>query len=337
MKKLRITSLTLLAILTLFSCTNRVTEQYNTTVSIAEDYKTKMMYLDSVIKSNNPADYEWISALNQIKLPETIQPDSTINKIKWPYSDTQVEIINVYFKYNQIVNGYEVTARWLPFEYIECETGYLIMNFRNTTNGQSFQYIETEKYNSFDTDNITFSDGFKGYYNGDVFHFDYLLSESDKGLGYYSPFQFLDVDFDGEKELLINGWCQSRGGNIYEVYKIKGNTIQLMDYPPFKGIQNSAEFDFKKKKIIINKWNTAFNAINAIYRLSSDNKITDKVYPETLDDLGKWELEAYYNAPTGKFRLDSIYEYSETREGAFKYVYANKKGKMTLVETRKSE
>jgi len=247
----------------LFACgaqnnkqSTEVTAEIDTAVSIEEDYKTQMMYLDSVIKSNNPADYDWISALNQIKLPETIKQDN---------------LINVYFKYNQIVNGYEVTARWLPFEPI-CETGYLVMNFRNITNGKSFQYFETEKYNSFDTDNITFSDGFKGYHNGDVFHFDYSFPKSyysgrNNPIEYHAPFQFLDVDFDGEKELLIGDYSKSQGGNIYEVYKVKGNSIQLMDYPPFKDIQNSAEFDFKNKRIIIYECDR-----KEVYKLNSDKK-----------------------------------------------------------------
>ena len=288
------------------------TEEIVTEVSVEEEYNTTFQ------KSNNPADSVWINALNKIKLPETIEQDN---------------LINVYFKYNQIVNGYEVTARWMPFDK-NSETGYLVMNFRNTKNGQSFQYFETEKYNNFDTDNITFSDGFKGYHNGDIYYFDYLLSESDKGLGYYSPFQFLDVDFDGEKELLINGWCQSRGGNSYRAFKIKGNTIQLIEYPPFNTLQSDNEFDFRNKSIIVNAYNTAFNAVRIVYRLNPDNKIADKVYPKTLldvDGLGRYYLEAYYNAPTGKFRLDSIYEYSETAEGAFEYIYANKNGKITLV------
>ncbi len=76
----------------------------------------------------NP-DSTWINALNKIEFP--VQQDS---------------LLNVYFKYNQIINGYEVTGRWMPFDP-HSETGYLIMNFRDTINGNSFQYVNTEKYN----------------------------------------------------------------------------------------------------------------------------------------------------------------------------------------------
>ena len=76
----------------------------------------------------NP-DSTWINALNKIEFP--VQQDS---------------LLNVYCKYNQIINGYEVTGRWMPFDP-HSETGYLIMNFRDTINGNSFQYVNTEKYN----------------------------------------------------------------------------------------------------------------------------------------------------------------------------------------------
>ena len=78
--------------------------------------------------SVNP-DSAWINALNEIEFP--VQQDG---------------LLNVYFKYNHIINGYEVTGRWMPFEP-HSETGYLIMNFRDTINGNSFQYVNTEKYN----------------------------------------------------------------------------------------------------------------------------------------------------------------------------------------------
>ena len=240
MEKMKNTSFYFLMILMLISrgqkTRQNITEQIE--INTETDIDTTFQ------KSNNPNDSVWIKALNKIDLPKSIQQDN---------------LINVYFKYNQIINGYEVTARWLPF-HPKSETGYLIMNFRDTTNGQSFQYIETEKYNNFDTDNITFSREFKGYQNGDVFYFDYPLPEDcnyykeyndNSPIGYNTPFQFTDVDFCGEKELLINDWYQGQGGNGYYVYKVKGNSIQLIDYPPFDRIDNMTIFDYKNKTITL--------------------------------------------------------------------------------------
>ena len=195
-------------------------------------------------KSNNPLDSVWINALNKINLPKSIKQDS---------------LINVYFKYDTIIDDYEITGRWMPFESTGCETGYLVMNFRNTISGQSFQYIEEEKYNNFNTDRVTFSEGFTGYQNGDVYYFSYISPDypdhykeynNNSPIGYYSPFQFIDVDFDGEKELLINDWGQYQGGNHYYVYKIDKDTIRLMDKSPYNSINNLTQFDIQKKRII---------------------------------------------------------------------------------------
>ena len=80
---------------------------------------------------------QWAERLNGIPLPDYMQRES---------------LINVYFKYNQLVNGYEVTARWMPFD-VRTETGTVIMNFLNTETGKEFQYYG-KKYNLFDIDSI---------------------------------------------------------------------------------------------------------------------------------------------------------------------------------------
>ena len=110
----------------------------------------------------------------------------------------------------------------MPFDP-HSETGYVVMNFRNSKNGTSFQYVNFEKYNNSNTDEVTFSDNFKGHRNGDVYYFDYPAPETElRGglyqLGYVTPFQLLDVDFDGVRELLVSDWAQTKGGNHYAVF-----------------------------------------------------------------------------------------------------------------------
>ena len=56
---------------------------------------------------------QWAKRLNEIPLPKYMQGDS---------------LIDVYFKYNQLVNGYEVTARWRTFGK-DVETGSVLLNF----------------------------------------------------------------------------------------------------------------------------------------------------------------------------------------------------------------
>lgn len=50
---------------------------------------------------------QWAESLNEISLPDYMQRGS---------------LTNIYFKYNQLVNGYEVTTRWMPYD-ARTETG----------------------------------------------------------------------------------------------------------------------------------------------------------------------------------------------------------------------
>ena len=246
-------------------------------------------------------------------------------------------LINVYFKYNQIINGYEVTGRWMPFEP-HSETGYLIMNFRDTINGNSFQYVNTEKYNSYDTDNITFSKDFEGYRNGDVYYFDYSFPDANDSnedfnnspIGYRTPFQFLDVNFDGEKELLINDWGRYQGGNHYAVYKITTDGLLLMDYPPFNRINNSTEFNAETKQIRLQEFDGVFDYSVVVFS-DCATRITNRAIPTRLTNTTSgYILEEYYQQEQTDFKLDSIYQYGNQDSV---YVYGVVGNRLALINS----
>lgn len=269
--------------------------------------------------SVNP-DSAWINALNEIEFP--VQQDG---------------LLNVYFKYNQIINGYEVTGRWMPFEP-HSETGYLIMNFRDTINGNSFQYVNTEKYNSYDTDNITFSTDFKGYRNGDVYYFDYSFPDANDSnadfnnspIRYRTPFQFLDVNFDGGKELLINDWGRYQGGNRYAVYKITTDGLLLMDYPPFNRINNSTEFNAETKQVRLQEFDGVFDYSVVVFS-NSATRITNRAIPTRLaNTTSGYILKEYYQQKQTDFRLDSIYQYVNQDSV---YVYGVVGNRLALIDS----
>ena len=84
-------------------------------------------------KSINTADSIWINPLNKIVNSRILERDS---------------LLYVYFKYHQNVSGHEVTGCWMPFDR-HSETGYIVLNFCDTSSKKSFQYTSTEAYTNF--------------------------------------------------------------------------------------------------------------------------------------------------------------------------------------------
>lgn len=246
---------------------------------------------------------EWAYRLNEIPMPAFMQGDS---------------LIDVYFAYKQTVNGYEVTGRWRSFNKMS-ETGPVLLNFRHTETGKEYQYY-SEKYHSYDTDKVTFGKSFMGHQKGDVHYFHYTSSDtldsfkmenSNSPLGYYSPFQFLDIDFDGKDELLINDWYQGQAGNSYEVFKMTNKGLKKVDYMPLDRLTSMDRIDLKNKTITIVDFDGASD--NASFFFSHKkrvDKITD--VPDFYSDCAKrFDLKKYNNELGAPFVLDSIEEYAE--------------------------
>ena len=259
-------------------------------------------------KYANHADSIWIKKLNNLKLPEYMKESN---------------LPNVYFKYDQIVNGYEVTARWKPFDE-NSETGYLIMNFQNKKTGKNFQYI-SEKYCNSYTSELVHSQGFKGFQEGDIFHFDYIPLESNtwyKGsqLGYDTPFQFLDVDFDGTKELLVNDYAYYQTGNLYMVYHITPNGLVEANYVPLNQIYNTTTIDTVNQRIITFDKDGCWSHLFCFFS-KQKQEVKPTKYPKLQDKEHSLLIE-YYNQKNNTFSLDSIYEYiRDTTSNYVMYVY----------------
>ena len=257
---------------------------------------------------------QWVDRLNAISLPVDMQGDS---------------LIEVYFKYNQMINGYEVTARWRPFDK-SSEVGPILINFRNPETRTEYNYF-SPKYHSHDTDRISLAKDFKGHNDGDIYYFDYTSPDTidqfkdlndNSPIGYYTPFQFLDIDFNGEDELLISDNYQGQAGNTYEVYKLANDGLQKLDYMPLSQLTNMDRIDMEKKTITIVRFVGADDTAEFYFshKVRKD-RITNipKFYSNSARDFDFVQYNKEYGAP---FALDSIKEYGvkEIQEYHKKYI-----------------
>lgn len=204
--------------------------------TIDNEHKEPVLFLQ---KQKNETDSEWIKTLQAIN----VQSDNDIN---------------VYFRYVQPINDYTVTCRFIPFD-TDSETGRIIMRFQGKKS--EFLYMQEEKYSNFYTVGLVFNEENSiRWQNGDIYILDYIpptfedfYKDSNPAispLGYYTPFQFLDIDFDREKELLVNQYCMSQQGNEYEIYKIKGDKLTpIHNHLPFSIIDNMTRIDADKKAL----------------------------------------------------------------------------------------
>lgn len=244
---------------------------------------------------------DWVEKLNAMSLPSYMQDTS---------------LIDVYFKYNQPVNGYEVTARWRVFGKMY-ETGTVVMNFYNPETGAEFQYYG-EKYNSFDTDEISFAEDFKGYQKGDIHYFDYTSPDSpdpfkeyndNSPIGYYTSFQFLDIDFDGEDELLVSDMYKGQPGNGYTVWDIKKDGLKSLDYIPLDRIYNIDKIDLKSKTITVVDFAGASDNAEFVFEFKTRKERIEQLPKFSSECASRFDFEKYNNELGAPFSLVSIKEY----------------------------
>lgn len=180
------------------------------------------------------------------KHANTNSATSTQNDSTWAQELSQrnpfandTNYISVYFKFDTIVNGYDVRGIYFP-TYTEknkhdrwhgwfYESG-VIMYFHNIATGKEYVFTDfDERCKSFkqifmskNVYDINTSDDFNGYKSGDsyIFHYD------DKDNAIDAEFQFRDIDLDGQDELLIGYY---RGGpyecNAYDIFEIANSKL----------------------------------------------------------------------------------------------------------------
>lgn len=198
-------------------------------------------------------------------LTDTIQTD-TVKADRIFYRDNfSIEPYHILIKYNQPVNGYNVTVicfPWAADKDREHEiVGKAIMSFDSADKG-GFTV-----YNNFYSDSILYYINEQEYKNGDLLHLDYYPKSPNEYLSRNCPFFFSDIDFDGEEELVINNWRNGiRYCNTYQIYKIGEGyeSLKPLVYPPYDKINDyNTTFD-PVRKTISGYWNDAASEIYEI-------------------------------------------------------------------------
>lgn len=221
----------------------------------------------------------------------------------------------VYIKYKQPVNGYTVKVLWMPYtdeNGYTAETGNAILYFENEDN---HFYIQTKCYRDTAVYSHTHLE------DGDVLFWNYTPKKKGEILSKYSPFFFSDVNFDGEKELLINDYNGgSRGSNSYEVYKIHPYYADIIKEAPFANLENDmTDFDSANKTIACHYSLSSFESTTHIYKQVKQEKI-EWAEPE---DSYKFEL----------VRVDIHNQYTDSKEHK---VYIKDGYKYKLVKDEKT-
>ena len=190
--------------------------------------------LDSIIPYVSARDSVWIEALNRI--PIDVKP----SKIKY----------NLYYRM-RLPEDFDVTVRYVWREDWENVEGgvrnVVVANFRDCRTGKDYLYKDTHW--GFSKGNVL--PGGEDEKDGDVHYFNYEWPEEPYTIYDRAAFQFMDVDFDGTKELLASEGDFSREGNAQRIYRLKGERMVPADDLPFSCVRAlTTKFDVEKKTVI---------------------------------------------------------------------------------------
>lgn len=232
------------------------------------------------------------------------------------------------FRYDQEIDGYTVIGTFAPFK-ADCETGKVEMHFIKDKESFVWASGPEDIYTSSSIYDIFYSESFTWWKSDTTYTFHYYPPEEEENvdalhpLGFRTPFQFLDIDFDGKKELLISEWSQLQGGNPYYVYRISGGKANLIDYIPFTEIQTSTKIDPNNKSIEIQFSDGYWDSVRFVF-VKNIFGISDIDFIEFPESCGK---RLYYRfAKTWKSSGFVLKEFEVKLNGNTK-AYSLEKGK----------
>ena len=191
--------------------------------------------LDSIIPYVSARDSVWIEALNRI--PIGVEPSK--------------RAYNLYYRM-RLPEDFDVTVRYVwrkDWENVEGGVqNVVVANFRDCRTGKDYLYQDT--YWGFSKGSGVLP-GDKDEKDGDVHYFNYEWPDEPYEINDRAAFQFLDVDFDGTKELLASEGDFSREGNAQRIYRLKDGRVVPADDLPFSCVRAlTTKFDAEKKTVI---------------------------------------------------------------------------------------
>ena len=218
--------------------------------SVREYFARVKMFIDLIT-------YRDTSTSNTVDYQNNVRNESLTND--------NIDIISLrkdsfIIKYKKPVNGYQVKAiAKLAVSDVDIVAADLVFS----KNGNVFRLhtqclcdtIFSKGRLDFKSENPTLFNHYKCT-EVDAEYNEYI--EGDRQMPMYTPFFFMDLDFDGTMELVIVH--QSMGVKFhdgYDIYRIVEDKPFLIDYPPYNdnkeywgfGMTDYPEFDYKKKTI----------------------------------------------------------------------------------------
>ncbi len=187
-------------------------------------------------------------------------------QLKSPYLDNP-DLVRVYFTFDTIVDDYKVSGIFYPTSDDDAKNynGGVFLLMRNVVTGKEHEWTNydhksqtfTSAFISKNICDLIEDPAFNGFNDGDSYVFIYH-NEHDTmhWVGYDEPeifplksnaeFQFYDVDFDGQDELLIS--CDAEGSSahpMFEVYESGRRGLKKRDLV----INSLTRFDQKRREV----------------------------------------------------------------------------------------
>lgn len=221
--------------------------------------------------------------------PQKVSYKATwVNELKAenPFKD---RLCSVYFKFDTIVNGYDVSGIFYPYydsnkkEWADYYA--LLYFFRDIVTGCEYTYRSWEGFHedffwsSNDSKNVTYLCWSKkecGFRDGEayIFHYDDKLDTCyNSPLFLNAEFQFFDVDYDGTDELLIG---HHMGGSYltpcFTTYELTDQGLQKKHSFDEVVLEPSTTFNKEERTITSILWNGGYQWSEYIYHIADDSE-----------------------------------------------------------------